>query len=114
MHLLALKILIPLGFSFLILSTVLHSEGYLRHALELRAVKFVGRISYSLYLWQRLFFIGEHETATGILSVLQRWPISIGVTFVCAIASYYLVEVLLIRIGHRFAPSSLAGRPDVV
>ncbi len=111
LHVLALKALVPLGFPFLILSTVLHPGSFLGRALEVRPIRFLGRISYSLYLWQQIFFIGEHEPAAGMLSVLQQWPISIGATLICALGSYYLVETPLIRIGHRFAPPATAGRP---
>jgi peptidoglycan/LPS O-acetylase OafA/YrhL len=77
----------------LITATMLHSEW--------APVRFVGRISYSLYLWQMLFLNPylAHEPHTFHL----RTAVAYCGTFACAIASYYLVETPLIRRGHRIA-----------
>jgi len=110
-HMLAAKALVPLGFPFIILSTTLHPKSVLGRFLELRLLKFLGRISYSLYLWQQLFFNGDHPHAAGLLSVLQHWPVSLLSTLTCAVASYYLIERPFIRIGRRLAPPATEGRP---
>jgi peptidoglycan/LPS O-acetylase OafA/YrhL len=87
-------------FPLLVGSTVLHPGALLSRLLELAPVRFVGRISYSLYLWQQLFFNPERVSA----HVLETHP---GLRWiaatVCALASYYLIETPLIRIGHRIA-----------
>jgi peptidoglycan/LPS O-acetylase OafA/YrhL len=40
----------------LIAATMLHSSSWTTRFLELPPMQFIGRISYSLYLWQELFF----------------------------------------------------------
>jgi peptidoglycan/LPS O-acetylase OafA/YrhL len=71
--------------------------------LELPWLKFIGRISYSLYLWQELFFVMGHDRAGWPLSLLQYAPFSYLAAFTLAIASYYLVERPMIKIGHKLA-----------
>jgi peptidoglycan/LPS O-acetylase OafA/YrhL len=85
----------------LLTATVLHPESWTTRFLELPPLRFVGRISYSLYLWQELFFFPFRPPTPGSLHAhtLLCW----AATFACAIASYYLVETPLIRRGHRVA-----------
>jgi peptidoglycan/LPS O-acetylase OafA/YrhL len=84
-----------------IVSTMLHPKSWMGRFLELPAVRFVGRISYSLYLWQELFFNPLEVPAPGSFRThtLLCWCGAFG----CAIASYYLIERPLIRYGHRVA-----------
>jgi peptidoglycan/LPS O-acetylase OafA/YrhL len=49
-------------------------------------VAFIGRLSYSLYMWQQLFL------ARGTVTVWTSWPVNLIAVFVCALASFYLVE----------------------
>jgi peptidoglycan/LPS O-acetylase OafA/YrhL len=88
-------------FPLLIVSTMLHPHAWTSRFLELPPVRFVGRISYSLYLWQELFFDPQDIPAPGSLRThtLLCWCAAFG----CAIASYYLIERPLIRYGHRVA-----------
>jgi peptidoglycan/LPS O-acetylase OafA/YrhL len=88
-------------YPLLIVATVLHSESLLGRFLELAPVRFLGRISYSLYLWQQLFTNGEeHPNPHSLYAhTLLCWCAS----FACAIASYYLIETPLIRRGHKIA-----------
>jgi peptidoglycan/LPS O-acetylase OafA/YrhL len=72
--------------------------------LNNRAVVAVGRISYSLYLWQQLFL-----NMNG-MSLLQTFPINIATTFCCATASYKLVEQPLARLRKRLRPSVATTR----
>lgn len=85
----------------LIVATALHPQSLLGRLLELAPVKFVGRISYSLYLWQQLFFRGDDPSAPSFFHshVFLCWCAA----FACAIASYYLIETPLVRRGHRIA-----------
>jgi peptidoglycan/LPS O-acetylase OafA/YrhL len=88
-------------FPVLIIATVLHPDALTAKFLELPPVRFIGRISYSLYLWQQLFFYPFAAPAPG--SFLSHPMLCLAATFTCAIASYYLIETPLIRVGHRLA-----------
>ena len=65
---------------------------------EIGAIAWVGRLSYSLYLWQQLF-------APRIPGIEPRWfrefPINLGFGIGLAILSYYLVEQPLLKYRHR-------------
>lgn len=59
--------------------------------LELGAVRFIGRMSYSLYIWQQLLL--------GIRGTRFTTIYALAATFVCAWISYRLVERPAIRFG---------------
>lgn len=68
--------------------------------LEANWLRYVGRISYSLYLWQQLFFEPPRHS----------WfeaPIRLAAPFLCAALSYKFVERPLIKVGHRISTSIL-------
>ena len=83
----------------LIASTMLHPRSVTTRLLELPPVRFLGRISFSLYLWQQLFFNPESPAALHTLRsyTALAWMAAIA----CSIASYYIVERPIIRYGHR-------------
>jgi peptidoglycan/LPS O-acetylase OafA/YrhL len=68
--------------------------------LNNRAVGSVGRISYSMYLWQQLF-LNMHGTA-----LLQAFPINMVATFCCAAISYTIVERPLASLRKRLRPNA--------
>jgi peptidoglycan/LPS O-acetylase OafA/YrhL len=71
--------------------------------LEHPVMRWIGRLSYSLYLWE--FFFVYYAGVPTTLGVWQRFPVNLIAAVVCATASYYLVERPLIRVGHRLAPA---------
>jgi peptidoglycan/LPS O-acetylase OafA/YrhL len=85
----------------LLTATMLHARSRTTQFLESAPLRFVGRISFSIYLWQQLFFYPYSPPAPGSLRshVLLCWCMVFGL----ATASYYLVETPLIRRGHRIA-----------
>ncbi len=97
----------------IILGTMLRPQSWFSRLLENPILRYIGRISYSLYLWQQLFLISHFGTETARLGPLQSSsPLSWLMTFACAIFSYYLVERPLIRLGHRLAPNVAANRVE--
>lgn len=100
-----------IGFPLMVITTMLHPEAWIGRLLETRPFLFIGRISYSLYLWQELFFL--HRKDDSSLRFLQSAPWNLIAVLVCAILSYYVVEKPLMRLGHRLAPPATPGRNDL-
>jgi peptidoglycan/LPS O-acetylase OafA/YrhL len=71
---------------------VLHVIQVPYRALNWQPVAWLGRISYSLYLWQELF-CSNAALHGGYLLILPA--------IVCACLSYYLVEQPMLRIRDR-------------
>jgi peptidoglycan/LPS O-acetylase OafA/YrhL len=68
--------------------------------LELRGMRFVGYLSYSLYIWQQIFFVGSKLPAA----------VGIAAAFACAYLSYRLIEQPSIALGKRFIQRPLGLR----
>jgi peptidoglycan/LPS O-acetylase OafA/YrhL len=107
------SLMVPVGFSLIVIATIYHPRSWSTRVLETAPMKFVGRISYSLYLWQELFFPNVQTPAHAPLVYLQRFPFDYLAAFGCALASYYLIEKPLIRIGHRVAHPVTPGHADL-
>ena len=86
----------------LILGTQMHSERWPGRILETPVFRWVGRLSYSLYLWQQLFLVWS-EDRVAVLAWLQSFPVNLLAVFACASFSMLLIETPLIRLGHRLA-----------
>jgi peptidoglycan/LPS O-acetylase OafA/YrhL len=97
-------ILMPL----LILGTVLHSSKLPGRVLETSAFRWIGRLSYSLYLWQQLFLVWAEDRAVG-MGLLQTFPLNLAAAFACATLSLLLIETPLIALGHRIAKRHAAA-----
>jgi len=102
---------VPVLIALMVVGTTLHPASPAGRLLELPALRWVGRISYSLYLWQQLFLTFRDERAAA-LGPLQSLPLNLAAAFACAIASFYLIERPLVRVGHRLAAA--APRPAAV
>ncbi|MBA2686225.1 MAG: acyltransferase [Gemmatimonadaceae bacterium] len=87
----------------IIVGTVLRPRSIVGRALENPVMRWIGRLSYSLYLWE--FFFVYYPGVPTTLGVWQTFPVNLIAAAVCAAASYYLVERPLVRIGHRVAPA---------
>jgi peptidoglycan/LPS O-acetylase OafA/YrhL len=86
----------------LVLSTVLQPASLLGRVLEWHPVRWLGTISYSLYLWQELFLPElAVEKAHGAFRHLQQAPWNVPAILICACVSRYLLELPMIRLGHR-------------
>jgi peptidoglycan/LPS O-acetylase OafA/YrhL len=80
--------------------TLLHPEWWISRLLSLQPLAWLGRISYSLYLWQQVFLVPGWEPGR---HVWQQWPWNIVLALSAACLSYYAVEQPLIALGRRLA-----------
>src|SRR5439155_5748855 len=95
-------------FPAMLMATMLHPGSLAGRLLEWPPLRWIGRLSYSLYLWQQLFFVLP-SSRMSLLGRLQDWPVNVACVFACAIASYYLVEKPFIREGYRRTAQPLAA-----
>lgn len=95
----ARRSVIALALPMFVVYTVLHPNRVLGRFLELTPVRWVGRLSYSLYIWQEIFLVHEGQP----LGILQSYPVNLLMAVACAVVSHYAVELPMIRLGHRLA-----------
>jgi peptidoglycan/LPS O-acetylase OafA/YrhL len=93
----------------LVAGTVAAPHSVLGGFLERPLLRWLGRLSYSLYLWQQLFSVSPLESA----DLWHRLPFSLFPTVLLAWASYRLIERPMLRIGHSVAPPVREGRPEL-
>lgn len=85
----------------LILGTATHTNWLTSQLLEWKPVRWIGRISYSLYLWQQLFLMPSWESHP--LKLAQELPWNLLFPLLCAVVSHYCIERPAIRFGRRVA-----------
>lgn len=91
----------PLVCGLALCATLVEPASLIGKILELSALRWIGRLSYSLYIWQQLFLgFGVVYRPFGIFS---GFPIDLAVVVVVSCASYYLMERPMMRRGHRLA-----------
>ena len=90
----------------IVLGPVCRPNWLVTKFLELSVMRWIGRISYSLYIWQQIFIVPDryldHWTR------LRQFPENILMSIGVAAASYYLLEKPLMTLGRR-----VAGRVEV-
>lgn len=98
-------LLVPL----ILYGTVTRPERAVSRLLELSPVRWIGRLSYSFYIWQTLFFVGRFRPP----DFLQSFPVNAICVLGIATCSYYLVEKPMIAYGRRVTRSpSTRGAED--
>jgi peptidoglycan/LPS O-acetylase OafA/YrhL len=95
-------LLLPL----VLVGTVLHPGTLVGRSLEWGPLRWIGRISYSLYLWQQLFLVPRPGPLP--LGLLQVFPLNVLAVFGCALASYHLVERPVMAMRGRWFPARQA------
>ncbi len=71
--------------------------------LDSPVARFLGRISYPLYLYQQLTLY-RAKVMTADYPLWVQLVVAVGLTVVVASGSYYLIERPFLRLKHRFSP----------
>ncbi len=83
-----------------IAGTILHPEWRVCRLLELAPVRFLGRMSYSLYVWQQLFLTAGWTPGNAIAPAA---PWNLVAAFAVAAGSYFLIEKPCMKFGRIVA-----------
>ncbi len=83
--------LIGLSVAAVIVSAVAAPRSIVPRLLSLSPVRYVGRISYGLYIWHWPIFIWLDHARTGLLGY-ELFAVRVLVTFAVAVVSFHLVE----------------------
>jgi peptidoglycan/LPS O-acetylase OafA/YrhL len=92
---------------------MLHPASLSGRLLEWPPLRFIGRISYGLYLWQELFFSGHFAPEFHPFGPFSHAPLNFVAVFALATVSFFLVERPCMRLGHRLEPPAVEGRPEL-
>ena len=92
--------------AYLIPSYVLVQRGVGFRLLNLRPVRYLGTLSFSLYVWQQLFMVlpGSYGATD---PWFLRFPFSLAAAALTAAASYHLLERPLLRRRARLRPATI-------
>lgn len=109
-------VLLPILFPVLLLGTIANPQWMVSRALDSKGLVWIGKISYSLYLWQEIFLFPRWESPAAI----QKFPWNLPLAFLCAWLSYRFLETPFIDWGRSIAsrivrvpllqPGDLLGR----
>jgi peptidoglycan/LPS O-acetylase OafA/YrhL len=83
--------LIGLAVASIILSAVAAPRSLVPRVLSLTPVRYVGRISYGLYIWHWPIFIWLDHARTGLYGY-QLFALRVLVTFAVSVVSFHLIE----------------------
>jgi peptidoglycan/LPS O-acetylase OafA/YrhL len=98
----------PIILALLLVWPLLHADSLLRRILDSKSLSSIGKISYSLYIWQQFWLL--FPGAPTVFPRLQSLPLNIGMTVACALVSYYLVELPFISAGRSVIRTIQQGR----
>ncbi len=80
---------------FLLLASMNEKTGWYSF-LNLPVMEYLGKLSYSLYLWQQIFIL-----CLPSVQALHLWPVCLLASLIAANLSYYLIEKPFMRWGRR-------------
>ena len=96
----------------LLIWTIENAQSHFGRMLSSYGFVLIGRLSYSIYLWQQLFLVYAASQVAS-LSLVQWFPLNFVLVFGAAFLSYHLVEKPCIFLGHRLAKRVVQKTPHV-
>ncbi|PYP93181.1 MAG: acyltransferase [Candidatus Angelobacter sp. Gp1-AA117] len=104
----------PLLIAALLVQLIYFESTALWKWTNISALRWLGRISYSLYLYQQITLHPAHRLLSRFPVVIQLLA-GIAFTIVMASASFYLVEKYFLQLKRRFAPAAArSSRREVI
>lgn len=95
-------VLLPPAIAWLILKTT-WSNGWVTRILENRSIRYIGALSFSLYLWQQVFTgVSSLRIDSALFHPLVLLPV--------AAVSYHFIELPMIQLGKRLSVFTHAAR----
>jgi peptidoglycan/LPS O-acetylase OafA/YrhL len=97
--------LTALAFMPAMLAMARHKEWFANRALSWGPLRFLGRMSYTVYVWHTLVYFIVLDLLGGNEVLGQKWraPILAAITVVACLPVFYGVEQRLLRVKLRFA-----------
>jgi peptidoglycan/LPS O-acetylase OafA/YrhL len=95
------NVIISASILFLIGACIVPSHKTAFKILNNRVMVHIGILSYSIYIWQEFFFVGE------IKGFWRTFPYNILVIYVVSLASYFLWEKPFLKLKKRFSRQEL-------
>jgi peptidoglycan/LPS O-acetylase OafA/YrhL len=96
-----------LGFATIVLCLARYSDWWLNRIWSWHPFQWMGRMSYTLYIWHALPYIlifaatGGENASIGMQ--LARTPVLIAAAFAVSLPVYYLIEMRVLRMKLRFS-----------
>lgn len=87
--------------AYLIASLTSERIGVSYHLLNLKSVRLVGVLSYSIYVWQQIFFSRPEVFGLDRAPWPLQYPFNLILALLTGVASYLLIEKPFSRLRHR-------------
>jgi peptidoglycan/LPS O-acetylase OafA/YrhL len=112
----ALPSVLVVLFPLLILSTICRPSSFASRWLEARPLRWLGRLSYSVYVWQTIFLqvprvsFSWRAMGSSPARIVGAYLLDLGLIAVCALVSNRVIEGPLRQKGRELAEAGAASR----
>jgi peptidoglycan/LPS O-acetylase OafA/YrhL len=103
-------LLVAASVALVIVDLVLAPRSAGARLLAISPMVYIGKISYALYLWHVPIYKMFRDGNLGLPNIINV-PAKVGITFLVATTSYYLVEQPALRMKARLSPLYARGTP---
>lgn len=92
----SVNLFVSICIGFIVVGNLQYQNNLIYRFLNLRAMDLIGRLSYSIYIWQQLFLSNNPALP------VSRYPLNIIALIVIPLVSYFGYERVFLRIRDRF------------